>query len=239
MCPKPDLVISEKYETADDGTFSVTYNVTNIGGGDAEASTTSITTTAGGSATDPVPALAAGESYTSTVAGFECPCGTTVTVTVCADSASVVDESNEDNNCLENDHVCPPCGQNESYGESVRYETNVWRSNRALDAPDNIGAFMYRNSEIAIELDDTIQECEKVSVWVRRFAFIPSSFDVAVSSDGENWTTVGSETCYSFRWTRYDFTGDWGNVKYIRIIKPGEPRRPKLMGLDAVYAVGR
>ena len=239
MCPKPDLNVTEKYETLlADGTFTVTYTVANIGGGDAGASTTAITTSAGQSASDPVPALVSGASHSGTVGPFDCPCGTTVTVTVCADNGDVIDESDETNNCLANDYGCPPCGQNESYGESVRYETNVWQSNRTLDEPNNRGAYMYRDSEIAIELEDTIPECEKVSVWVRRFAFIPPSFDVAVSSDGENWTTIGSETCYSFRWTRYDFTGDWGNVKYIRIIKLGEPRRPKLMGLDAVYAEG-
>ena len=104
----PDLVISDKSETlAVDGTFTVTYTVTNIGGGNAGASTTSITTSDGQSASDSVPAVAAGDSYTSTVSGFNCTCDTTITVTVCADFRSVVDESNETNNCLSNELVCP------------------------------------------------------------------------------------------------------------------------------------
>ena len=103
----PDLVITEKYETLADGTFTVTYTVTNTGDDDAGASTTSITTTAGDSVTDSVPALPASQSYTNTVTGFNCPCGTIVTVTVCADDGNAIVESNEDNNCLSNDLTCP------------------------------------------------------------------------------------------------------------------------------------
>ncbi|KAF5435942.1 Serine protease, subtilase family, partial [Candidatus Methanophagaceae archaeon] len=57
---------------------------------------------------DPVPELGAGESYTNTVGAFECPCGTNVTVLVCADSDNDVNETEEENNCLENVFVCPP-----------------------------------------------------------------------------------------------------------------------------------
>jgi len=64
-------------------------------------------------ANDPVGALAAGVSHSSTVTidPFNCPCGTTVTVKVCADNENVVDESNEANNCLENTFDCPPCSK--------------------------------------------------------------------------------------------------------------------------------
>ena len=126
----------------------------------------------------------------------------------------------------------------ESYGDSIYFKSNVLFAQRALGEPDNRGALMRRNAKIAIELDETIPECTNVSVWVRRVACRPPSFDVGVSSDGVNWTPIGSETCYSWQWTRYDFTGDWDNVKYIGIRKPGGPWRPKLMGLDAVYAEG-
>jgi len=59
---------------------------------------------------------------------------------------------------------------------------------------------------------------------------------VYVSPDGENWTAVGNETCDSWRWTRYDFHGNWGSVKYIKIAKPGTWLEPRIMALDAVHA---
>jgi hypothetical protein len=99
---------------------------------------------------------------------------------------------------------------------------------------------MRRNSRIAIELEETIPKCTKVSVWVRKVAWRAPSFEVGVSSDGENWTVIGDATCDSWQWQRFDFTndcGDWDDVKYIGIRKPGP--LPKLMGLDAVRAVGR
>ena len=108
---KPDLVITEKSETLDDSTFKVTYTVANTGGADAGASTTGIYAGSTQIATDSVGALTAGASHTSTVTidPFDCPCGTTVTIKVCADEGDAVDESDETNNCRENTFSCPPC----------------------------------------------------------------------------------------------------------------------------------
>jgi hypothetical protein len=105
----PDLVITEKYETPVDGNFTVTYTVANIGGGDANASNTSIYIDGSNVLEDPVSALAAGENYMNTVGPFDCPCSTTLNVTVCADNNNTVAESNETNNCLSNELECSPC----------------------------------------------------------------------------------------------------------------------------------
>ncbi len=119
------------------------------------------------------------------------------------------------------------------------FKENVSRASKALGEPNNRGALMFLNATIAIELEETIPECENVSVWVRRVAVRPPTFEVDVSSDGTNWTTIGDATCHSWGWQRFDFTndsGDWEDVKYIKIAKPGSWHKPKLMGLDAVYA---
>jgi len=111
-CPtKPDLTIIKKSEALDGDALSVTYTIKNIGDGSAGESTTCIYADGDLLTTDPVGALAAGESHTSTVTidQFDCPCGTTVTINVCADNYDDVDESNEENNCLENKFKCPPC----------------------------------------------------------------------------------------------------------------------------------
>ena len=124
----------------------------------------------------------------------------------------------------------------ESYGASVYYKKHILFARGALGEPDHIGAILLRNARIAIELNRTIPACRNVSVWVRKVGFRPASFSVYVSPDGESWTAIGSETCDSRRWTQYDFKGDWGDVKYIGITKPGTWWKPRIMALDAVHA---
>jgi len=233
--PMPDLVITEKTETLlENGSFTVNYTVTNIGDAEAGSSTTTIYIDGVSSLEDPVPALAAGESYTNTVGSFGCPCGTTLNVTVCADTNDGVEESNETNNCMTNEFECLP--HVSSYGASVYYRKHVIFAWGALGEPDHIGATLFRNARIEIELEQTIPACRNVSVWVRKVGFRPASFNVYVSPDGESWTAIGSETCNSRRWTRYDFNGNWGDVKYIGITKPGTWWKPRIMALDAVHA---
>ena len=125
----------------------------------------------------------------------------------------------------------------ESYGDSVYAKKNVRLARRALGEPDNKGAILLRNAMIAIELEETVPACKNVSVRVVRLGFRTVNFDVAVSSDGTNWDTIGSGTINSWMtWEDYGFSGDFGDVRYIRITKPGTFWKPRLMGLDAVYA---
>ena len=124
----------------------------------------------------------------------------------------------------------------ESYGESVYHKRNVRLAWRALDEPNRRGAILFRNARIAIELEETVPGCKNVSVWVRKPGVRKVKFDVYVSSDGTDWTKIGSETCKFRWWKRYDFNGDFGDVQYIAIKKPGTWRKPRIMGLDAVYA---
>ncbi len=124
----------------------------------------------------------------------------------------------------------------ESYGESVYYKKNVRLAWRALDEPDNKGAILTRKARIAIELEETIPGCKNVSVWVRKLGVRKVKFDVYVSSDGTDWTKIGSETCKFGWWKRYDFSGEFGDVQYIAIKKQGTWWKPRIMGLDAVYA---
>ena len=108
---KPDLTITAKSESLTGSTLEVIYTVANNGGEAAGASTTGIYAGSTQIATDSVEALAAGASHTSTVTidPFNCPCGTTVAIKVCADEGDAVDESDETNNCRENTFNCPSC----------------------------------------------------------------------------------------------------------------------------------
>ncbi|KAF5411963.1 MAG: hypothetical protein C5S38_08865 [Candidatus Methanophagaceae archaeon] len=259
-CKKPDLVVTKNKVEENNGIFIVSYTVTNIGGGTAGESTTCMSVekasyTSSNLAVqcepdDPwhqsqsCPELKPDKSHNGKFKFEECPCGEKLNVTVCADYNEAVKESNETNNCLATELECPPCGPTESYGKKVQSRRNVLYAQGALGEPDDRGALMYRNSKIAIKLEDTIPNCERVSVWVRRVAGQAPKFTVAVSSDGKSWTKIGTETCTSFGWALYDFNANGEDVKYIRITKHGSSSRRwwqqlKLMGLDAVYAEGK
>jgi parallel beta-helix repeat protein len=100
----PDLLITEKSEewvNPEEGTYNITYTVKNIGFGIANASKTGIYIDGVLSSTDDVPELELNTSYTSTVGPFTMT-GVNDTIMICADDELIVDESNEDNNCLEN-----------------------------------------------------------------------------------------------------------------------------------------
>lgn len=124
----------------------------------------------------------------------------------------------------------------ESYGKSVYAKTNTRSAWKALDEPDNRGAILFRNAKVAIELEEMIPACKDVSIRVRKIGFRTVNLDVAVSPDGTSWTTIGSDTCNTRRWTEYNFNGDFGDVRYIKVTKSGAWWKPGLMGLDAVYA---
>ena len=101
---KPDLNVTAKTENwidLDNRTYKVRYTVKNIGGAVANESNTTITIDGVDVFEDRVPALAAGASYTNTVGPFTMT-GASDTVKVCTDNDNEVDESNEDNNCMEN-----------------------------------------------------------------------------------------------------------------------------------------
>jgi len=98
----PDLIVDNKGEEVVGCEYYVWYTVLNNGTGDAGNSTTCIYANGTLVATDPCPALLAGESYSNGVGPLVCPGGTTVTIMVCADNDNVVAEENEDNNCKEN-----------------------------------------------------------------------------------------------------------------------------------------
>jgi len=101
---EPDLVILEKYEdwvNLENKTYNITYTICNDGDADAGVSNTTVTIDGVDVLEDPVPALAVGECYNSTVGPFMMS-DTNDTIMVCADNQDEVDESDEENNCLEN-----------------------------------------------------------------------------------------------------------------------------------------
>gem|GEM_PF-2139632 len=108
-CPRPDLVVTGKWEAWVDfeaKTYNISYTITN-GGCAAGASSTGIAIDGVDVPEDPVPPLAAGASYNNTVGPFALS-GDSDNITVCADSGNAVSESDETNNCGANTLDCPP-----------------------------------------------------------------------------------------------------------------------------------
>ncbi|MGB7533305.1 MAG: CARDB domain-containing protein [Halobacteriota archaeon] len=100
----PDLVIVEKSEDwvdFDNMRYNVTYTIMNSGVDTANVSVTCIYVDNILVVTDTVEALAPGENYISMFGPFAIS-GDYDTITICADVNNTVEESNEENNCVEN-----------------------------------------------------------------------------------------------------------------------------------------
>lgn len=120
--PKPDLVISEKYETWIDPAhpssgYTVSIKVENQGAADAGASEACLYIDDPGHTTSvaivSVPALAVGQETDVLDFSYTVYCtDDSDTVSACADCGDVVDESVEDNNCLDNEWPCHAVGPN-------------------------------------------------------------------------------------------------------------------------------
>ena len=124
VCPatgKPDLKItdySEVWINRTNKTFNINYTVKNIGQRTANASTTRIS-----NMYDQVPALAPGVSHTCIIGPFNIS-GFSTTIKICADNNGTVNESNEDNNCIDTRFGFPHLIFHDAYAQ--------WDSNKTF-----------------------------------------------------------------------------------------------------------
>ena len=121
----------------------------------------------------------------------------------------------------------------ESYGATIVASSRVLLRWRALGEPDGRGAWMLRGGRISIELEDMVTDCSDVSIWAAKRGWRSPRFTVYVSADGSNWTYIGGARCTSRRYVRYDFGGDFGEVKYIGVRRAGQW---SVLLLDAAWA---
>lgn len=109
--PEPDITIidkSEEWIDPDDKSqgYKVFYTVKNQGNGAAGENTISLSIDGSPSGTQVCPALNSGNIYSGIFEGPFTILGDSDIILVCADSAGVVDESDETNNCKENVWSC-------------------------------------------------------------------------------------------------------------------------------------
>ena len=125
----------------------------------------------------------------------------------------------------------------ESYGASIADSSRVVLLRRALEEPDGHGALMLRRGWVSIELDGVVKDGQVISVWLAKRGWRSPRFSVYASSDGNNWMYIGDGEFTSKDYERYDFSGAFGDVKYIRIER-NLLWSWSIMLLDAVYAKG-
>lgn len=132
--------------------------------------------------------------------------------------------------------VTATVGPSESYGARVVASSRwVFLPWRALGEPNGRGAWMFHRGWISIELENMVTDCSTISIWsAKRGRGAPYS-SVYISSDGSTWTHIGGGKCTSTSYTRYDFSGAFGDVKYVKVKRNWVAPRSVLL-LDAVMA---
>lgn len=143
-------------------------------------------------------------------------------------------------------------GEAGSYGASVIESKHTLFPSSALEEPDGWGAFIFWNGYISIRLEGSVPNATTISIWASspggRSAGMnsadtnsagswSSNMKIYVSADGRKWKQVGSEKVASADFLRYDFSGSFGDVKYIKVSRSGG-RWLSFLRLDAVYAKG-
>ena len=131
--------------------------------------------------------------------------------------------------------VTSPSG--ESYGVDVTKSYRVLLPWWSLGVPDNSGAWILYHGWIIVELESEVHDCNQISIWAANLAWWSPLFKVYTSMDGISWHYIGNDECRSNKFARYDFTGSFENVKYIKITRTGSGKWSPVL-LDAVYAKG-
>ncbi len=129
-------------------------------------------------------------------------------------------------------NVVPPF--TESYGGSIAASHRCIFARAALGEPDGRGAVMFRGGWVSIELEHALTGCSGISTWAAKLGWGAPSFIVYVSADGSTWVEIGGVSCASRSYTRNDFDGDFGDVRYIGVKRYGP--RWSLLLIDAVWA---
>jgi hypothetical protein len=127
-------------------------------------------------------------------------------------------------------------GEGISFGTEVFGFRSVLFARWALGEPDRWGASIFRNGWLSIELENNVSDADTISIWAANRGWWPSHMKIYVSADGRKWEQVGNEKVTSAGFQRYDFTGNFGGVKYVRVNRNGWPW--SWLCLDAVGAKG-
>ena len=127
-------------------------------------------------------------------------------------------------------------GEAGSYGASVIESQHTLFPSSALGEPDGRGAFILWKGWISMELEGSVLNAHTISIWAANSGWGASHMNIYVSADGSTWTQVDKEKVVSADFLRYDFSGSFGDVRYIKVSRSGG--RWSFLRLDAVCAKG-
>ncbi len=123
----------------------------------------------------------------------------------------------------------------EAYGASLDDAHRSLVGERALGPPDGESAILLNGGRLVLELAGTVGDCTSVSLWAARAGWGKAGFLVHVSADGREWRRLGAGEGGSDL-ARHELSGDWGEVRYLRVSRTGGWLAVLL--LDAVGAKG-
>jgi hypothetical protein len=127
-------------------------------------------------------------------------------------------------------------GSGFSYGAVLIGFWNTWWSSWSLGKPDGRAATVMFNGWINIKLKDSVTDARMISIRAANHGWWPSDMKVSVSADGHQWKSVGNAMVKKNDFQSYEFTGSFGNVKFIKIERRGTPF--SWLVLDAAGAKG-
>ncbi len=110
-----------------------------------------------------------------------------------------------------------------SYGDRVANSWNTWWPAWALGKPDGWGAMVLFNGWVSTKIKDEVIGADTVVVRAANRGWWPSNLKVWVSADGRRWKPAGNTRVIGGDYQNYEFTGSFGNVKYIKIERNGGP----------------
>ena len=243
-CPatgKPDLTITDHKETwinRINRTFEITYTVKNVGLANASSSTTYLNNSGLlgiEERFDPVPALAPGENYISTVGPFELRGNKkySTTIEICADNDDVVNESSEDNNYRSHRFGLAYLFVHSAWGYWVDGKNKTFDITYQVYNNAEIGAAASNESTLYVYIDGNLSATETVppiwhnpSFWAGyKHTIGPFTMsgekeivtcDICIGwEDGRHCRngTFGSGACVADDGTRFTCGGGWGAVR--------------------------
>jgi hypothetical protein len=210
---KPDLVVEDKWEEFVDGMVIVHFVIHNDGTVEAPSSHATKYLYIDDELVEthhvPVPALGVSGRFFGEFEPEPCPPGVDITVTVCADNFHVVDESDEDNNCMTNEFTCPEGPQ--PGGPDLVIEKTVEKQIRGCGRCQyrvdykvtNIGNEVAGKNRIALLIDGELEDTDRCRAlgpgasdedsWEWENCPCGETFNVTVCADYYNVVDEGNE----------------------------------------------
>ncbi len=126
----------------------------------------------------------------------------------------------------------------EAYGASVVGSYFTLFPNSALGAPDQRGAVLYQHGWITLQLERPVPDCQQVNVWLARIGWKFAKFSIYISDRGKKWTLIARDQISSPYYKKCAFSGDYGDVSYVKVSYDSSMSWINFILLDAVKAEG-